>query len=227
MVPSKQEVRSSYESSAWYYDLALRLYGWAGIGRAYRSRAVERMRLAQGDTVLELGCGTGANFALIEQRIGPAGRLIGVDLSARMLQRAEKRVKRSGWTNVELVHEDIGVYSFPDRVNGILSVGVFGYIDDLDPVLQRAQAALQPGGHLVVLDGKRPDRLPKWVFRSILWLSRPFGVTESYFDQPTLAALGRQFPRTRVEEMYGGMLFIATAPASEPDLEAAAGSVRR
>ena len=54
MMLSKTEVRSSYESSAWYYDLALRLYGLIGIGAAYRSRAVDLLRLERGDTVVEL-----------------------------------------------------------------------------------------------------------------------------------------------------------------------------
>ena len=108
----------------------------------------------------------------------------------------------------------ISAYRFPERVNGILSTGVFGYIRDPDPVMGAALRALVPGGRLVILDGKRPDRLPTWAFRFILWISRPFGVTEDYFDKQTLESVRRHFPENAIEQMYGGMVFIATGTAT-------------
>ncbi|MCG6970554.1 MAG: methyltransferase domain-containing protein [Gammaproteobacteria bacterium] len=50
------------------------------------------MQLAPGGTVVDLGCGTGLNFPLLQQAVGPVGRVISVDLSAEMLARAGKRV---------------------------------------------------------------------------------------------------------------------------------------
>lgn len=77
-------VRRRYEKLAPVYELTLgeRLYARA------RRRAVELLRLAPGATVVDIACGTGLNFPLIEERIGPAGALIGVDLTAAMLRRA-------------------------------------------------------------------------------------------------------------------------------------------
>ncbi|NIS61471.1 MAG: class I SAM-dependent methyltransferase, partial [Proteobacteria bacterium] len=85
MALSKREIRSSYQSAAKYYDFAVRLYGLIGIRKAYRSRAVKLLGLQRGDSVIELGCGTGLNFPPIVERIGPEGRLIGVDLAPNML----------------------------------------------------------------------------------------------------------------------------------------------
>jgi demethylmenaquinone methyltransferase/2-methoxy-6-polyprenyl-1,4-benzoquinol methylase len=107
MVLSKEEIRSSYETGAKYYDFAVRLYGLIGIRKAYRLRAVKLLRLQRGDCVVELGCGTGLNFPLILEQIEPEGRLIGVDLSPKMLAYARERVERAGWKNIELVQSDI------------------------------------------------------------------------------------------------------------------------
>lgn len=214
MAISKQEVRSSYQSAARYYDFALRLYGLIGIHKAYRLRAVRLLRLQRGDCIVELGCGTGINFPLIVEQIGPEGRLIGVDLSPNMLARAQERVARAGWKNIELVQSDIAVYDFPQGVNGILSTGVFGYISDCDPVIGAASKALVPGGRLVIMDGKRPDRLPSWIFHLFVWFSRSFGVTSDYFDKRTWESVERHFQKIAFEQMYGGMLYISSGTAA-------------
>jgi ubiquinone/menaquinone biosynthesis C-methylase UbiE len=73
---------------------------------AARARAIDPLRLRSAATVLDVACGTGLNFALIEQRIGPAGRLVGIDRSARMLRRARALVARRGWETVQLVQAD-------------------------------------------------------------------------------------------------------------------------
>jgi demethylmenaquinone methyltransferase/2-methoxy-6-polyprenyl-1,4-benzoquinol methylase len=214
MALSKQEIRAKYQSAAKYYDFAVLLYGLIGIRKAYRSRAVKLLRLQRADCVVELGCGTGLNFPAIIEQIGPEGRLIGVDLGAKMLTCARERVERAGWKNIEIVQSDIAAYNFPERVNGVLSIGVFGYITDYDRVIKAASHALVPGGRLVIMDGKRPTRLPSWVFNLIVWLSRSFGVTSDYFDKHSWESVERYFRETAFEEMYGGMLYISSGTAA-------------
>ncbi|MFB0507447.1 MAG: class I SAM-dependent methyltransferase, partial [Thermodesulfobacteriota bacterium] len=189
-------------------------YGLIGIRKAYRSRAVQTLGLQRGNCVVELGCGTGINFPLIVEQIGPEGRLIGVDLSPRMLACAQERVERAGWKNVELVQSDIVEYNFPEGVDGVLSIGVFGYLADCDRVIEAVSHALVPGGRLVIMDGKRPGRLPLWVFKLIVWLSRSFGVTSDYFDKRTWESVERYFRETAFEQMYGGMIYISSGTAA-------------
>lgn len=71
--------------------------------RGMRERAVERLALNRGEIVLDIARGTGLSFGLIEERIGPDGRLIGIDLSPEMLSKAEERARRHGWRNIQLV----------------------------------------------------------------------------------------------------------------------------
>ena len=214
MALSKKEIRSSYDSAARYYDFALKLYGLIGIRKAYRLRAVKLLRLQRGDCVVELGCGTGLNFPPIFEQIGPEGRLIGVDLSPKMLACARERFKRAGLKNIELVQSDIVEYNFPEGVNGVLSTGVFGYIADYDRVIRAASHSLVPGGRLAIMDGKRPERLPSWVFNLIVRLSRSFGVTSNYFDKRTWESVERYFRETAFEQMYGGMIYISSGTAA-------------
>ncbi len=104
-------------------------------------RAVELLRLRPGDHVVDLGCGTGLSFPLLQDKIGPEGRLIGVDLTPEMLAVAKERVDRSGWTNVELVQADISTYEFPEAISGVVAVGAFGYVAEFEPVIKKASHA--------------------------------------------------------------------------------------
>jgi demethylmenaquinone methyltransferase/2-methoxy-6-polyprenyl-1,4-benzoquinol methylase len=206
---SKREIQSMYQSGAKHYDFTTLLYRLIGLRmKAYRSLAVKLLHLKQGDCVIELGCGTGLNF-LIEQ-IGPEGRLVGVDLTPKMLECAQERVEHSGWKNVELVQSDIVEYDFPEGINGILATGVFGYVAEYDSVIKAASQALVPGGRLVILDGKEPERLPSWLFKIVLRLGRPFGFSRDYFKNRSWESVERFFYETSFQEMYGGMIYLSS-----------------
>lgn len=88
---------------------------------AYRRRAVALLQLRPGATVVEIGCGTGLNFRLVLERIGPTGQLIGVDFSAEMLERARRRIAAKGWNNVQLVQVRATDYDFPAGVDAVIS----------------------------------------------------------------------------------------------------------
>jgi len=85
---------------------------------AFRGEAVKRLALKRGDLVVDIGCGTGLNFALLQEAIGETGRIIGVDLTDAMLEQARRRVAKAGWENVELVQADATHYQFPAQVDG-------------------------------------------------------------------------------------------------------------
>jgi demethylmenaquinone methyltransferase/2-methoxy-6-polyprenyl-1,4-benzoquinol methylase len=94
--PGHEATRSLYRAHAPVYDWESLLF------MRYRRRAVELLELEPGDAVLDAGCGTGLCFPLLQDRIGPAGRLVGFDVSPEMLAKADERVGRAGWRNVTL-----------------------------------------------------------------------------------------------------------------------------
>ena len=107
---------SLYCKRANRYDWTTLLLYHAGFRHwAYRKRAIHSLALKQGDTVVELGCGTELNFSLLQKQIGPRGRIIGVDLTDAMLDGANARIASAGWSNVQLVKSDAAIYSPPAR----------------------------------------------------------------------------------------------------------------
>jgi demethylmenaquinone methyltransferase/2-methoxy-6-polyprenyl-1,4-benzoquinol methylase len=78
------------------------------------------LRLGPRDVVLDVGCGTGQAFPVLEEAIGPEGRLIGIDLSAAMLARAAERIERDGWRNVTLIESSVEEALVPVTADGAL-----------------------------------------------------------------------------------------------------------
>ncbi len=132
-----------YGTLEWLY--LLRLLG-------VRRKSVSELRLRQGDTVLEVGCGSGSNFPLLERAVGPGGIIFGVDLSGGMLARAKARCSRHGWSNVEMTQAD--ALSYQPRVQPRAALFSFSYsaIPERSRVLAQTWSLLQPGGRLVITD---------------------------------------------------------------------------
>ncbi len=92
-----EHVIEKYRDRARHYDITGNLYYLLGfrVG-AYRRQAIQALQLRPGDTVVDIGCGTGLNFPHLEHVIGPGGRIIGVDLTDAMLEEAKLRVEKHG-----------------------------------------------------------------------------------------------------------------------------------
>ena len=104
MALNKNQIVALYRKRAVNYDLSANLYYLIGFRVfKYRKLAVQKLQLKQGSTVVEIGCGTGLNFPLLVHAVGREGKVIGVDLTDKMLAMARARVAKNDWTNVELV----------------------------------------------------------------------------------------------------------------------------
>ena len=154
----------TYRKKAKHYDATSWLYPAPGYPhRAQRRRAVQALGLRAGDSVIDMACGTGQNFPLIEEMIGPDGRIVGVDMTDAMLARAQERIEKNGWSNVSLVQADAAGFDFPAEVDAILSTYALTQVPECAEVIAHGAAALSPGGRWVVLDLKIPDNTPGWV----------------------------------------------------------------
>ncbi len=142
----------------------------------WREKAVKRLDLQRGDLAVDVGCGTGLNFTLLQAAIGPEGRIIGVDLTDAMLDQARQRVADNNWKNVELVQSDAAQYEYPARVDGILSTFALTFVPDCGRVIQNGARALRPGRRWVVLDMAWPAGWPLWL-RHVLFMLPSYGIT--------------------------------------------------
>lgn len=163
---TRERLIETYRKKARHYDVTSRLYPAPGYPQhGQRLRAVQALDLHPGDTVVDIACGTGLNFPLIEKAIGPGGRLLGVDLTDAMLARAQDRAAGHGWHNVTLVQADAAEFDFPPDVDAILSTYALTQVPGCEQVIAHGAAALSGGGRWVVLDLKIPDRTPAWLSR--------------------------------------------------------------
>ena len=176
---------------------------------AYRQRAVDVLRLAKGDRVVDMGCGTGRNFALLERAVGPGGAVIAVDVSEAMLARARHRADRNGWSNVELVRSDAATYGFPAAVDGVLSTYTLVVIPEYDRVIERACQALKEGKRFVVLDQKLPSGPASRLVPLLDLLSRPLDYSRIVGERRLWESIRRHAGNVRVEELYFGFVYLA------------------
>lgn len=213
MALGKADLIDIYRKRASRYDRSTRLYRLIGFGEwTYRQRAVRHLGLRPGDTVVEIGCGTGLNFPLLQDAVGDAGRVVGVDMTDAMLAEARERVVSEGWSNVELIRSDAAAYAFPDAVDGILSTFALTLIPEYDSVIHAGSRALREGGRWVVADLKLPAGGSQLVLLPLLLpLFRPFGVTLDLERRRPWESLRRHLTRSGMEEHYFGFVYVAWA----------------
>lgn len=211
---TREEVLGVYRKRARHYDFTANVYYLLGFREwAFRKRAIEALGLQRGDTVVEIGCGTGLNFDLIQARIGPEGQLIGVDLTDAMLSRARERVEASSWRNVELVECPAASFSFPPAVDGILSTFALTLEPDYDHVIKEGAKVLRPGRRWVVLDLKLPSNWLWHVAPALILLVRPFAVSLEVAKRHPWESLRRHLKRVTIQELYFGVAYIAVGEA--------------
>jgi len=109
--------------------------------------------LRTGQTVLDLGSGAGLDSILAARRIGPAGRVIGVDFAAEMVEKAKRNAEAVGVTNAEFRQGDADALTVSDEsVDVLISNGVFNLCLDKPKVLAEAFRVLRPGGRIQMAD---------------------------------------------------------------------------
>jgi ubiquinone/menaquinone biosynthesis C-methylase UbiE len=208
---TREHLIETYRKKAKHYDITSRLYPVPGYPqRAQRLRAAQALGLRPGDSVVEIACGTGLNFSLIEQAIGPEGRIVGVDLTDAMLAQAQHRIETNGWSNISLAQADAAEFEFPTEIDGILSTYALSHLPESGDVIAHGAAALSRGGRWVVLDLKVPDNAPRWLAQLGTTLARPFGSIDEWIVRRPWEAI-RAAMRDSLADLSWTELFYGTA----------------
>jgi arsenite methyltransferase len=148
--------------------------------------------LKLGEVVLDLGSGGGIDVLLSAKRVGPAGKVYGLDMTDEMLALAEENKRKSGLTNVEFLRGEIEQIPLPNNsVDVIISNCVINLSGDKDRVLKEAYRVLKPGGRFAVSDVVVRGKVPGEVKKSMeLWVGCIAGALEEMEYVKKLAKAG-------------------------------------
>src|SRR5687767_330747 len=179
--------------------------------------------LEPGQTVLDLGSGGGIDVLLSARRVGPSGKVFGLDVTDEMLALARESQQKAGVTNVEFLKGEIEDIPLPDNsVDVIISNCVINLSADKDRVLSEAFRVLKPGGRFAVSDVVvRDGNVPAELRHSMeLWIGCIAGALEEESYRSKLARAGFDaidVEPTRIYKSADARSFLAQAGLAYDD----------
>jgi ubiquinone/menaquinone biosynthesis C-methylase UbiE len=200
--------QAAYRGQAGRYDRRTDAF------RRWRELVVQRLSAGPGDTVLDVGCGTGLCLPLLQHKVGPPGTIIGIDASAQMLEVADARVTEHGWQNVQLLVAPVA----RAQIDRVADAALFCAVHDVlqsPAALAHVFAHLRPGAAVAAIGGKWP---PAWNWPLRAWvadLHAPFISDFTGFDQPWRLLAGF-VPDLQVTELGAGGGYLAVGQTRGP-----------
>ena len=173
-------------------------------------------QLNPGEVVLDLGSGGGIDVLLSAKRVGPTGKVYGLDMTDQMLALANENKRKAGAENVEFLKGEIEHIPLPDNsVDVIISNCVINLSADKDRVLQEAFRVLKPGGRFAVSDVVTKGEITPEIRQSVLlWVGCVAGALadEEYRDKLSAAGFEKiDIEQTRVYRAADAREFLAAA----------------
>jgi ubiquinone/menaquinone biosynthesis C-methylase UbiE len=199
--PNRSAALRQYRSRAGIYDLELALL------EPVRRRAIELLRLKNGERVLDVGCGTGLSLSTLENSIGREGSIVAIEQSPEMLDRARARVVENGWQNVAFISAPVEDAAIPL----VADAALFNFTHDImrtPKALANIVRHLKPGARVVATGLKwAPARAMPLNF--LVW-------NAAMRSTSTLEGLARPWSNLEplvsnleVEQMLGGTVYVA------------------
>ena len=152
------------------YDLdrvpAPSIDSFAGVGHHFELAALQ-----SGERVLDLGSGSGLDTFVASLKVGPTGRVVGIDMTVAQLEKATELRQRGGFSNIEYVQGYIDQLPFEDEsFDAVISNGVFNLVADKEGTFKEAARVLKPGGRIALSDIVTGVELPGGIVENAtLW----------------------------------------------------------
>ncbi len=198
--------RQTYDANARLYTLMAAGFHLTGVARQ-RRRMIDALRLQEGDTVIDLCCGSGQNFAELRRRIGPSGRLIGVDISRNMLSIARELIDKNGWQNVELIEADIADYDPPSAMRAAISTFGLDIVPSAERIVEAFAHKMPEGTRLGLLGSQEPENWPDWLVRLGIWMNKPCDIERKHLSIRPDKAAARTLEQEERQDFWFGIFY--------------------
>jgi len=190
-----------YRRRASVYDAELALF------EPVRRRAVAALALDAGETVLDVGCGTGLSLPLLHTGVGAQGCIVGIEQSPEMIALAQQRVQQHGWHNVALQNVPVEAA----RIRRPADAALFHFTHDIlrdRPALAHVLASLRPGAR-VVASGLQWAGVWAWPLNLLVLPAALRSVTSLEGLQRPWSHLATLVRIEHVESVMGGTVYVA------------------
>jgi ubiquinone/menaquinone biosynthesis C-methylase UbiE len=144
-------VHPRYKHAAAIYDKAFSVFTF-GAGPRIHQILARTVSVEPGATIVDVGCGTGLMLPLLRDRVGPEGKVIGIDMTEPMLDRARQRVSSAAWSNVELHCAEMSKFSPAVKADGAVFSLSLSAAEPAE-VFHHTMNYLRPGASMVIADG--------------------------------------------------------------------------
>ncbi len=181
-----------------------------GREKMLEKRVIEAIELQKGDTVLDLGCGSGVNLVHLHEVVGPAGKIIALDYSEEMLAVAKALAVENGWRNIQFIQGDAAKVELPRHsLDGAVCTFVLSAMPGEDAAIRTVATALKPHRKFVVFDAKPFTGIGR-ILNPITYLVFKY-ITNWNYRKNVVGILRQHFPNMVVTEFNSGCNFIAVA----------------
>ncbi len=207
-----KDIKRSYDKAASFpilYEVDA-FFGRARENSIYRRKAIASLNLNNNSTVLDVACGIGYNFKIIENYLQNKGKLVGVDISSESLKLAKKRTVKNKWTNIELVNVSITDYEPRILFDAILCTLSLEIIPDYKAAIDKIFNALKPQGKFAMIGMKLSSQMPYKLLNPIFGWTFRLGRID--LNRDIVAYIESKFNKIDdYEECYFGYYYILSA----------------
>jgi len=141
----------------WYLDA---LFSRATINSRYRKNAIKFLDLKPNSALLDVACGTGFNFKIIESFLKNEGKIVGLDISPKSLEFAKGRVIKHNWTNIKLISSNIGDYDPAIQFDAAICTFAISIIPDYVDMIDKIYDLLKLNGRFAIIGMKLSFKYP-------------------------------------------------------------------
>ena len=175
-----------------------------------RAEAVQRLQLQPGNRAIDAGCGNGASFPYLLNQVGPSGRVVGIEISTSMAERARRHIQANGWKNVELIVESAETAVLNGEFDALLLFAAHEILTS-SRTLDHLFAHLRDRSRVAAFGAKLNPPPLGCLFNPFFRLvSKKWLPNSSPIDTQPWRLLAKRITQIRVEQRLGGVMYLVS-----------------